>query len=142
MTAIDTNVLVDMLDAAADASTAAFRTIERTAAAGALLVSPVVYAELRAHPRGTREDVAAFFDALRVRVDWSLEREVWVAAGDAFALYAHRRRSSGGGEPRRLLADFVIGAHAAHSAGRLVTRDVAFYRRTFPELRVIEVAAA
>jgi len=39
-------------------------------------------------------------------------------------------------EPRRLAADFVIGAHA-RAVGRLVTRDAAFYERNFPSLTVL-----
>ncbi|MCL5258254.1 MAG: hypothetical protein M1314_00655 [Firmicutes bacterium] len=42
------------------------------------------------------------------------------------------------GAPRRIIADFVIGAHASR-VGTLVTSDAAFYRRAFPSLRVIDV---
>ena len=73
----------------------------------------------------------------RIRVDWKLSEQIWRVAGVKFAEYARRRRTSRGGDLRRLIADFVIGAHAA-AVGGLVTRDVAFYRREFPELVIYE----
>lgn len=50
--------------------------------------------------------------------------------------YAARRRTSGGGTPRRVLADFVIGTHAASRAAQLVTLDAQHYAACFPDLKV------
>ena len=41
--------------------------------------------------------------------------------------------------PKRLLADFVIGAHALYSADRLLTLDEGRYRRDFPELKLLTI---
>jgi predicted nucleic acid-binding protein len=59
---------------------------------------------------------------------------VWHAAGAAFAAYAARRRRSKGGEPKRLLVDFIVGAHAVLKADRLLTLDPARYSLAFPKL--------
>lgn len=61
---------------------------------------------------------------------------MWRLAGEAYAAYAERRRRSHGGHPRRLLADFLIGAHA-QGVGSLLTRDLGIYRASFPHLAVI-----
>ena len=53
-------------------------------------------------------------------------------AGKAYLAY--RRR---GGARRSPLPDFLIGAHAAVSSDRLLTRDSARYRAYFPKLSLI-----
>jgi predicted nucleic acid-binding protein len=55
-------------------------------------------------------------------------------AGTAFVHY--RKRSA---KPKeRMLADFLIGAHASKQAAALLTRDRGYYRTYFPQLRVID----
>ena len=46
-----------------------------------------------------------------------------------------RRKVTGEG-PRRIAADFLIGAHAATVASALITMDAGFYARNFPELEL------
>jgi predicted nucleic acid-binding protein len=41
------------------------------------------------------------------------------------------------GPPRRLLVDFVIGAHALLRADRLLTLDTSLYKQDFPDLKII-----
>jgi predicted nucleic acid-binding protein len=65
--------------------------------------------------------------------------DLWQLAGDRFALYAERRRSSGAETPRRILADFLIGAHALLRADSLMTFDTGFYARNYPELMLYRV---
>jgi predicted nucleic acid-binding protein len=66
-----------------------------------------------------------------------MKDEVWLDAGRRFARYATRRRKSGSGEAKRLLADFVIGSHALLQSDRLMSLDVDRYRRHFPELKLV-----
>jgi predicted nucleic acid-binding protein len=43
-----------------------------------------------------------------------------------------------GGSRERVVADFVVGAHARVRADQLLTRDRGFYRECFGDLRVID----
>lgn len=71
------------------------------------------------------------------QVDWDLGESVWRLAGRAFQRYVWRRRKHQEGWPRRILADFVIGAHATHNGFRLLTLDGGLYRAAFPRLALI-----
>jgi predicted nucleic acid-binding protein len=101
-----------------------------------LVIAPIVYAELFAHPGWKPKDVADFLAATAIAVDWTLTEAVWTQAGHVFGSYARRRAREGSAAPRRLLADFVIGAHALE-IGTLITRDADFFRTNFPALRVV-----
>ena len=72
-----------------------------------------------------------------IEVDFDLGKEVWLEAGLRFSIYAERRRKSKGGVARRLLADFVIGAHALLRADRLLTFDARRYEKDFPKLELV-----
>lgn len=57
-------------------------------------------------------------------LDVPLRLTVWEETGRGYGEYARRRKASGGGLPRRLLADFIVGAHADQTCTCLVTLDV------------------
>lgn len=70
--------------------------------------------------------------------DWAFSERVWREAALAFRRYAERRRSQPGGSgPRRILANFIVGAHALHLASALLMLDLRVYRASFPELEVL-----
>jgi predicted nucleic acid-binding protein len=100
-----------------------------------VLISPIVYAELLAAPARLPALVEAFLSQTVVRVDWSLEKAIWQAAGLAYRAYALRRQTDGApATRRRILADFVIGAHAVGRQATLLTWDGGIYRTYFPDL--------
>ena len=111
--------------------------LQRATKGGEVLVCGPVYAELLAHPMVTGDVVDFFLDRSGILVDCDMGTAVWREAGIKFAQYARRRRKSGGEAHRRLLADFVIGAHALLRADRLVTLDPKRYRHDFPKLRLL-----
>lgn len=134
-TTIDTNVISAIWSAEASSS----QLISQLAAArsnGAVLISPVVFAELHAYPGASEAFVRSFVKRTEITVDFKLVESVWEEAGRRFGHYAERRRQSGGGSPRRLLPDFVIGAHALLQADTLLTLDADFYKQYFPELKL------
>lgn len=96
------------------------------------------FSEFLAAPR---IDEVLAFDFLKdtgVQVDWDTDESIWLSAARAFRGYAFRRQKSGGEAPRRILADFLIGAHALAKADALLTLDPQHYRLNFPTLRVIQ----
>jgi len=66
-----------------------------------------------------------------------IDRAVALTAGDAWREY--RRR---GGRRDRVIADFLIGAHAMATADRLLTRDRSYYRLGFRNLKLVDPSAA
>ena len=69
-----------------------------------------------------------------LQIDFSpLDAKAAFSAGEAWRLYRKR-----GGTRTRVVADFLIGAHAQTHADRLLTRDRGFYRAYFPKLTLID----
>ena len=56
---------------------------------------------------------------------------------DTYAAHAQRRRRSKDASPKRVLVDFIVGAHALLKADRLVTLDAARYKLAFPKLLMV-----
>lgn len=135
-TAIDSNVLSALWSKEPSAGSIATRLGEAKGD-GALLIAPVVFAELLAYPGATESFLKNFLADTGVTADFNLQEAVWTEAGQRFARYAGRRRKSGHGNPKRLLADFLIGAHALVQADRLMTLDLTRYKQDFPELKII-----
>jgi len=104
---------------------------------GALLISPFAFAELHAHPNAKPGFVHTFLEATGVVIDYKMQEQVWSEAGQRFARYAARRRKAIGEGPRRLLADFLIGAHALVGGHTLLTFDHRLYAAAFPKLAII-----
>ncbi len=48
---------------------------------GDLLISPIVYAELLAHPRVTEREMQAFFSSSGIAIDFRLGLSVWTDCG-------------------------------------------------------------
>jgi len=135
-TAIDANVVILLEHGSTSEVERIVCALDRLAGDGGIVISAPAFAELCAGPAGPLGAEELLEDA-RISIDCDLSMAVWRMAGQAFRSYSARRRSSGGGGPRRILADFIIGAHAC-TVGTLVTSDAAFFRRAFPNLRVID----
>ena len=128
-TAADTNVLLDIF--LPDAATSqASRELLRTAYdRGPLIVCDIVYAELV--PRfDSRDALDAALHSIGATVS-PINTDIAFAAG---LRWGHYRRA--GGPRTRLIADFVIGAHAIATADAFLTRDRGFYSTYFPELQI------
>ncbi|MGA2219164.1 MAG: PIN domain-containing protein [Terracidiphilus sp.] len=135
-TAIDTNVVVALWDKDPALSAAAQTALERAFHRGRLVASAPVFAELMAAPGRTEPFVNSFFADTGIVVDWELNEDIWRSAGRAFRAYAARRRRQGQLGARRILADFLIGAHASTHGFRLLTLDERLYCAAFPSLTI------
>src|SRR6185436_6167879 len=139
ITAIDTNVLVALWDRDDTLNSTAQAALDAAFARGKLVISGAVYAELLALPRRTEAFIEEFLNETGIDRDWMTDESMWRVAGRAFQAYANRRRKQRAGEPRRLLADFLIGAHALEKGFALLTLDDGIYRTAFPKLRIVKV---
>ena len=128
-TAIDSNVLLDVLKPDPRHLEASIAALEAASERGAVVVCEIVWAE----GGGGFEDREEWERAARsvgVGLVSTSEEAAW-AAGRAWVEY---RRA--GGKRTRVVADMLIGAHALHHADELLTRDRGYYRRYFPSLQV------
>lgn len=132
-TAIDTNIL-SALWSGEPLALIVSEALDQAATEGGLVICAAVYAELLASPKAKLDFVDEFLTSTAISVDFDLGEPVWREASTRFAKYAMRRRASRGGRPKRLLADFIVGAHALLRADRLLTLDAARYSSDFPEL--------
>ena len=133
ISAIGTNVLLDILipnEAFADAATS---IIEDAANQGSLVVCDIVYAEICIQ-FPTRRECDHFFDSNEIRIE-SPDR-----AAHFLASRIWREYRSQGGKRNRILPDFLIGAHAQTQANRPISRDRGFYLILFPKLAIIDPA--
>jgi hypothetical protein len=127
---VDTNVILDVIEedpAWADWSQA---QLDRAALQGALLINPVIYAELSiAFHRIEELEVMVSEAGLIVE---SIPREALFLAGKAFLQYRRQK-----GTKRGVLPDFFIGAHASVLGIPLLTRDAGKYAGYFPQVTLI-----
>ena len=139
ITAVDTNVLVALWDRDDALNSTAQAALDAAFARGKLIISGAVFAELLALPHRREAFIEEFLGETGIGVDWIIDEAMWRLAGRAFQAYANRRRKQKSAEPRRLLADFLIGAHAFENGFPLLTLDDGIYRAAFPRLRIVKV---
>ena len=135
-TALDTNVVVAYWGPDQALSLAVQTALESAFGQGLVAVAAPVFAELVAGPGRSEDFVNSFFENTGIAIDWELDEAIWRSAGRAFRGYAERRRKQRDVAPRRILADFLIGAHAAAHGYRLLTMDERLFRAAFPTLKV------
>lgn len=156
--AVDTNLLLDILLPDPSHVERSKRLLDRARHKGALVISELVYAELSAH-FPSKGDLDRFLREVSITLTPSPPEALHEAA-QAWRRYLRRRpaelqcpqcgfaqavRCSRCGRriPSRqhILSDFLIGGHATALAQTLLTRDRGYYRTYFPRLSLNKVPA-
>ncbi len=137
MIALDTNVIWPLLAGTQPTASILTPILETYNVDEGLVICAPVYAELLAGPGASIATLDASLARVGITVDDVLSLELWREAGLAYRAYAARRVASGGGLPRRILADFIIGVHALRKATALMTLNQDDFTRLFPSLPLI-----
>lgn len=130
MIAVDSSVLLDVLTEDPQFAAASADTLTQALRVGEVVICDAVIAEVQGM-LATRETA---MDAL---VEFGIR---YLATSEQAAVRAghmQRRFRDRGGRRERVVADFLIGAHAMMQCDALITRDAGFYRDYFKGLKVI-----
>lgn len=133
MILVDSNVIIDVLTKDPVWQNWSESALRQAVDQDSVAINPIVYAEV-AFGFVTMQDLDHELSANVFR-RLPLPYEAGFVAGRAFVEY--RRR---GGVRTSPLPDFYIGAHAAVSGLRLLTRDARRYTGYFPSVRLISPA--
>ena len=127
ITAVDSNILLDIFIPDEFHFSESKERLTDACNQGTVIISEVVYAEI----------VPSFDD--KESLDRGL-KELGVIFSPADSSIAYeaglrwKRYRAAGGTRDRMIADFLIGAHALMSADSFLTRDRGFFATYFPEL--------
>lgn len=133
ITAVDSNVLIDVFGADPKYGQLSAKMLRQCLDEGALCACPVVWAEVATLFPGRQRFLEAM-DVLNIEFsDISLEGALLAAEN-----WQNYRKQ--GGKRERIIADFLIGAHASTQCNRLLTRDRGFYKNYFSKCEIINPA--
>jgi len=130
ISALDSSIILDVLTANPQFADTSEALLRKAMTEGKLVIGECALAEIAP----ALKDEKALKEFL---ADWQIEfvpssRDSAIVAGRNFAHYLSR-----GGRPGRIVADFLIGAHALLHADRLLARDRGYLRDYFSRLKVL-----
>ncbi|OGW27486.1 MAG: hypothetical protein A2X59_06960 [Nitrospirae bacterium GWC2_42_7] len=155
ITAIDTNILLDILIPDEEHAHASKKLLEIYNEKGSLIISEIVFTELASQFLSEKE-IKAFLSDTSIRLVHSNEKSLSLA-GEKWKEYSKGRQDnlqcpSCGKKMsvhcpacnknisfrQHIISDFIIGAHALVLSDLLLTRDRGFYKTYFRDLKIIQ----
>lgn len=129
--AVDSSIILDILLDDPEFADRSTKLLERHLSAGSVVICPVAYAESAAslYPPS---------DFVSMAEEMGLVYENFDPENCTLAAQMWRDYRTKGGRRKRILADFLIGAHAQSKADLLLSRDRGFFRSYFHGLEVVE----
>lgn len=153
ITAIDTNILLDVLCSDPEFSENSMQLLQRQIHLGSLIISPIVYSELLVFFLKKHETKAAvskleeFLEDLDIQIfdftkeDFNLSaqayqdflgiKQIICPKCGADNQFNCKRCNSKILWKNHIITDFLIGAHAQNHADVFITRDRGYYKRYF-----------
>ena len=138
ITAVDSNVLIALWNSSDTLNSRAQNALDDVAAVGTLVICGAVFAELLGYQGRTEKMVEGFLNNTEIAIDWVIDEKIWRSAAKANHGYSVRRRKHKQAEPKRLVTDFIVGAHANERGYALLTFDNRIFKAAFPRLRILK----
>ena len=134
ITAVDTNVLIDVFGADPRFGRLSADALRRCLNDGAVVACMAVWSETRV-AFANDETFAQAMRTLGVGFSAPTEPAATLAGGIC------KKYRAAGGKRERVIADFLIGAHALTQCERLLTRDRGYYKKHFGGLVIVDPSA-
>ena len=134
ITAVETSVMIDVFGADPRFGLLSANALRSCLNEGAVVACDVVWGETRA-AFSSDEDFLLALRTLGVGFSAQTEQAATLAG------ITWKKYRAGGGKRDRVIADFMIGAHAASQCDRLLTRDRGYYKKYFSGLVVVDPSA-
>lgn len=131
ITAVDTNVLVDILEPDPVHGRNSLNLLRKAMQEGSIVACEVVWAEVATAYGEKMEEVLGALTQAGIGF-LPMTQEAAVKSAECWRAY--RRRA---GKAGRIAADFLIGGHALIQCDRLLTRDKGFYQGYFKPLALL-----
>jgi predicted nucleic acid-binding protein len=131
ITAVDSCVLIDVLEDDPEYGASSAEALRRCLLEGAVVACEVAWAEVATAYGERVEEVAEALAAANIGYS-PMSREAALVAAQRWQAHRKTGRKSG-----RIVADFLLGAHALVQSDRLLTRDKGFFRSCFRPLKLV-----